>query len=355
VCGYALETLGRDVHVGQQPARASRLHARRPRRGWAVSMVLHARRSPARTLQGLRSFVAYVFRGGAVSEADAIAEAQAALERRRGEMRAAEAPRGGLAPAAAILGALDVELAPVPPVARCACGARMFGRERERGRCDLCADPSACSPLRARVPEVFRWADLEAPLVPPDSEAPVVLEDGRLAARSWLDSGQRLLTIVAEVEGRDDKGKRLMIAQTGAGKTTLAAGVANAWAARGLDFEWISCRDLNPQHGQPERAHEALRRATRAKQLIFDGLGKELGGAGEDAAPGVAVQRKLWMGNLIEELHEATGRTCVFTLDLTSSTLQEAYGSNAFRRLARNPHGTVIRLRRIADMSFDRF
>lgn len=237
-------------------------------------------------------------------------------------------------------------------VSRCACGARLWGPEREAGRCPLCADVTALSPLAARVPALFRWTNLEVPMVPPGGDVPVVLEEGRLAARAWVESGQRLLTIVAEQPGPT---RGSMVAQTGAGKTTLAAGVGNAWAARGLDFEWVSCRDLNPQHGIPERAQESLRRATRAKRAIFDGLGKELAGASDDAAPGVAVQRKAWMTALIEELHELADRTYVFTVDLTSSALNLAHGSNAFRRLARNPHGTVIRLQRIADMTFDRF
>jgi hypothetical protein len=331
--------LPRDVHVHRlPPARKVPvvpyrvLHELRRRTGSALQRLL-----------GGRS-------GATVSEADELARAQAALDRRR-----AERPADRLASAGAVLGALGESVSELgtPSIQRCACGARLvLSHERERGACDACASPPALSPLAARVPALFRWASLEAPLIPPGSAAPAVLEEGRLAARAWLDSGQRLLTITAEVPGERPG---VMVAQTGAGKTTLAAAVGNAWAARGLEFEWVSCRDLNPQHGIPERAQDTLRRATRAKRVIFDGLGKELAGASEDAAPGVAVQRKLWMSALIEELHEQTDRTYVFTVDLTSSMLNAAHGSNAFRRLARNPHGTVIRLQRTSDMTFDRY
>jgi hypothetical protein len=284
-----------------------------------------------------------------VSEADTLARAQATLERRRAEL-----PADRLASAGAVLGALG-ELEPAPALPRCTCGARLvLSHERERGTCDGCASgglrAERARELLERIPAPFRWADLDRPLVPPAAAAPVVLEEGRLAARAWLTSGIPLLTIVAEVQ---EHGR--WVAQTGAGKTTLAAAVARALIGTGEAVEWVACRDLDPTHPNQERARVALRKAETGRAVVLDGLGKELGGSSDAAGPGVAAQRKAWMMRLIHDIHEDTKRRIICTVELTSGPLQDAYGSDFFRRIARSPRATVIRLRRVDALDFSRF
>jgi KaiC/GvpD/RAD55 family RecA-like ATPase len=155
---------------------------------------------------------------------------------------------------------------------------------------------------------------------------------------------------VAEVQS----GGRV-VAQTGAGKTTLAAAVALALLELGHGVAWVACRDLDPTHPDQERARAALRRAETAKVVVFDGLGKELGGASQDSGPGVAAQRKQWVMRLVPEADESEGRRFIFTVDSTSGPLQDAYGADFFRRIARNPRAAVIRLRRTDAIDFERF
>jgi hypothetical protein len=268
------------------------------------------------------------------------------------------AARNGLKAAADVLRALvpAANPPPVPPPRCVSCGGRLFGAERECGTCGTCAAGGSAADRRRelleRIPAPFRWASLGAPLIPPGGLSPVVLEEGRLAARAWVDSDTSLLTIVAEQPGAR-AGE--MAAQTGAGKTTLAAAVARALIERGLSVEWVACRDLDPTHPDPERARRALRRAETGRVVVLDGLGKELGGASGDAGPGVAAQRKVWMMRLIHDIHEDTRRRVIATVEVTSGPLQDAYGSDFFRRLARSPRATVIRLRRTEPLDFSRF
>lgn len=293
-----------------------------------------------------------------MTDAEEIEEAQRALMVQREasalELRRRLGPRSGLGTAAEIVGALagPVEVSPPP---RCRCDARLHGHERERGTCDACAGGGwrgqRAQELLERIPEPFRWANLEAPLIPPGETSPVVIEEGREEARAWVSGSLPLLVIVAEVQAHDKR----WYAQTGAGKTTLAAAVARALIEGGTSVAWVGARHLDPTHPDPERARAALRSLETSPAVVLDGLGKELGGASEEVAPGVAAQRKVWVGRWIQDMHEDTKRRAIVTIDVTSSALIGAYGNDAFRRLARSPRAQVIRLRRTSAIDCARF
>jgi hypothetical protein len=277
-----------------------------------------------------------------VSEADTLARAQATLERRRAEL-----PADRLASAGAVLGALGESVSELgtPSIQMCSCGARIvLSHEAARGACDACALGGWRAERRAQllqgIPEAFRWADIRARLVPPSpAEArAVVTEEGRLAALGWLSTGIRCLTLVGS--------------ETGTGKTTLAAAVAASWAADGLAFDWIHAIELD--WSRPD--HEAnLRRALRAKRLVLDGIGQDLGTARGDT--GMASQRAPGVQNFALEMHQGRGPgRVVLTVDLTRDELSAAYGGGVVRRIASSSNTVqVVRLTRVKRPDYVQF
>jgi len=296
-------------------------------------------------------------------EDQAIADAQAELDRRRLELALDKAnrmrDRGGLGSLAAALGDGVAAPAGLELVGNCVCGASLpRPKPRSLAICAGCVAVEAVterkSVLLERIPERYRWASLDRPMVPPGGTAPVVLEEGRLAACAWiLSTAQRILTVTAEVlNPSTDK----LEAQTGAGKSTLLGGVARAAAELGVDIEWVPARLLDPTHPDQEQAQDARRRAYRASLLILDGLGKELGGASDAAGPGVAAQRKKWMLDFLHDFHEGrAAKRMAIGVEVPARALIAAYGQDSFRRIAREKDVTVIRLRRQDAYDYTRF
>lgn len=270
-----------------------------------------------------------------MSEADELARAQAALDRRRGQVAREErsriAGRSGLGAAADVFAAVAGERVDAPPVARCACGARLLSHERERESCDGCASGGWRAERRAqlleRIPAPFRWADLEHRLVPPGGVAPVVSEEGRGGALAWRTSGAPLLSVVG--------------AETGSGKTTLVGAVACGWAAAGLDFVWMHASELD--WSRPD-AEANLQRALRAKRLVLDGIGQNLGMAPADT--GLAAMRAPGVIHFVTALYEARGPDFVaLTVDLTRAQLEASHGAGVARRIAsRSDRVHVVKL-----------
>lgn len=267
-----------------------------------------------------------------MTEADEIAEAQRLLETNRARARATSP----LAPVADALGTgiRQAEVAPeVLPWRRCGCGARLWGEERERGTCGTCREGGPAAHRRrelvARIPETFRWARLDAPLVPPGKSALVVSEAGRGAALAWRSSDATVLSVVG--------------ADTGTGKTTLVGAVARAWSDDGLDFVWMHASELD--WSRPD-AEENLRRALRAKRLVLDGIGQNLGGALPNS--GLASMRSPGVIHFVTALYERRGPDLVaLTIDLTREQLTDSHGAGVVRRIAsRSNRVHVVKLER---------
>lgn len=216
----------------------------------------------------------------------------------------------------------------VPP--RCACSARLHGHERERGTCDACARGggwSARGELLSRIPKTHRWASLEVPLIPPEKTDLAVSEEGRGAALAWRSSDAFVFSVVG--------------ADTGSGKTTLVGAIARGWADAGLDFDWMHASELD--WSRPD-AEANLRRACRAKRLVLDGIGQNLGGALPDS--GLAAQRAPGVIHFVTALYERRGPELVaLTVDLTRAQLEASHGAGVTRRIvSRSNHVHVVKL-----------
>jgi hypothetical protein len=235
------------------------------------------------------------------------------------------------------------EVPAIELVSRCACGA-LLPRPVPAGlaRCGGClAEESRADDTRqrlARVPPEFRWADIGQPLVPPGGDGgPVVTEEGRAAARAWLDADKRALTIVGW--------------ESGTGKTTLAGAIACSWAAAGLAFDWMHATELDWTNSDHEAA---LRRALQAPRLVLDGIGQDLGTARGET--GVASQRLPGVQRFVLEMHQGRGpQRVVMTVDLTKEELK-TYGGGFVRRIAANSNVVqVVKLNRAKAPDYVRF
>lgn len=225
----------------------------------------------------------------------------------------------------------DDKFDPVELVAVCTCGTKLSRRApRGLALCDGCLSQSAREERRRAatraIPERYRWADLERPLVPPGGEAVVVSEEARTCAAIWLRGQKRTLTLAAKAG--------VSKSTSGAGKSSLAAAVARAAIDAGEAPVWVHAIELSPMRDRP-RAEAAYHRIVRARLAVIDGLGKELGTAGEGRGEGVAAQRIELTVALIQELHAigAEGPRVVWTVDLSGAEISSVYGGDALRRL----------------------
>lgn len=247
--------------------------------------------------------------------------------------------RYGLAPIATAIGAdLRSHDAPLPPARpNCSkCGSRLAGDERSSGVCILCASPGIVTNPAGCIPSRFRWARLDAPLVPPGASSPIAPDNARAAAFEWLGSGVQVLMVV----GKELEDKT---APTGVGKTSFAAAVALAAAGAGWRIIWVRAAELGPMY--PDRHRSILDSIAGAGRVVVvvDGIGKELAGAKIDS--GVITQRIPAMQELIALTYELPKTRFVMTSDITGRMLHDAYGGDAVRRIAKKPNATLIELR----------
>jgi hypothetical protein len=212
------------------------------------------------------------------------------------------------------------------------------------------AGPSACSRCavveaqRARVnreveklPEKFRWARLDAPMVPPDGTLAILSAATQRECLAWLESATQCLFIM----GRPVVVGAVARAPTGVGKTSLASAAGRAAAEVGLPILWVRAAELGPTYRMDH--HEKIRDAIEsigAGLVVLDGLGKELANA--QIGSGVITQRVPAMQEIIARIYELTKTRFVITCDTTGNALEDAYGLDAARRIAEPPNAKRI-------------
>ena len=273
-----------------------------------------------------------------------LAEAQRRLEARRAERPAGRA----LAPAAAVLARLSSDDA-AQPGACSACGDRLFGNHRERGRCEACANPPAPAWSLA-IPERYRWAQLDAPLIPPGETRMVVPEAARLRALAWArgegEGPKNAITIGCVRWAKDEAGNQVMgaggkpqlVSPTGSGKTTLAAAIARYCAEhRRLPLTWVHAGEMRGDYDPPETPKERMRALLRAPLSVLDGLGKELAGA--ENVPGWLPARMTIMQDYAAKMYDRNNGIRIVTLDLPREALAGAYGADLVRRFGKEHKG----------------
>lgn len=233
--------------------------------------------------------------------------------------------------------------APALPTARCsASGCRswlILEREKTRGTCDDCASGGLRrvrdDGLLERIPVKFRWASFDKPMIPPGAATEIVTEDQRMGALLWLASDVQVL-MVAGVELPNGT------TPTGVGKSSLAAALARAAVGEHWRIHWVRAAELGPMYPDRHRTIIDMVEAAGRSIVIVDGLGKELALAKVDS--GVLTQRVPAMQELIALVYERPKTRFIFTSDITGKLMDDAYGSDAVRRIAKKPNAALIML-----------
>jgi hypothetical protein len=199
----------------------------------------------------------------------------------------------------------------------------------------MCSSPKLRPDPYGVIPEKFRWARLEAPLVPPGTSRAIVSDVARAAAAEWLESGRQVLMIAGQPL-RDGA------CPTGVGKSSLAGAVAAGAIGRGVRVVWVRAAELGPMY--PDMHREILDGIARLRAglVIVDGLGKEFALAKQDS--GVITQRIPAMQELIALVYERPSTRFALTSDITGKMLHDVYGGDAVRRIAKAPNATLILL-----------
>lgn len=230
-----------------------------------------------------------------------------------------------------------IESASLEVRAKCSkCFARLAGDERAAGVCITCASPGSVTNPCGAIPARFRWAQLDAPLIPPGSSAEIGSRALHELAFEWIRSTTQVLMI---------HGSKLEdgTAPTGVGKTSFAAAVARACVAVGWRIIWVRAAELGPVYEDRHRPIlDSIAGIGRAV-VVVDGLGKELAGAKLDS--GVITQRLPAMQELIALTYELPKTRFIFTSDVTGQMLKNAYGADAVRRIVKAPNAMAIELR----------
>lgn len=283
------------------------------------------------------------------AEDETLARAQAELERRRAGLDRERLDRlrgrGGIGNVAAALGS-GLAAAEVQLVGACPCGGKLARpAPAALALCPSClsreAEVERRRVLLERIPERYRWADLSRPLVPPGGVEPVVPDAARERAAAWLRGRKRVLTIAAKTG--------VSKSTSGAGKSSLAGAVARGAIEAGEAPVWVHAIELSPMRDRA-RAEAAYQRIVRARFAVVDGLGKELGTAGEGRGEGVAAQRVELTSALMQELHARgnEGPRIVWTVDLTGAEVESVYDGAALRRLIDPSIAECIVLQRLS-------
>lgn len=233
--------------------------------------------------------------------------------------------------------ALRIESAPVEVRPKCPkCKGRLSSDESAIGVCLFCASPGSVTDPYGSIPAKFRWARLDAPLIPPGSSVEIGSRALRDTAFEWIRSATQVLMV---------HGSKLEdgTAPTGVGKTSFAAAVARACVDAGWRVLWVRAAELGPVYEDRHRKILDSVVGTGRAVVVVDGLGKELAGAKLDS--GIITQRLPAMQELIALTYELTKTRFIFTSDVTGKMLKDAYGADAVRRIVKAPNATAIELR----------
>lgn len=210
--------------------------------------------------------------------------------------------------------------------------SRLFGDERETGICRACSEGAVelRGSRRSVIPTWYRWAKLDAPLVPEGWCEPCVPEAARALASSWARGDGKLLTIGGK---------------SGAGKTVLLAAVANAWIDQGKEVLWVHASDLQGDRPDKAQVEEVERKISRAAYVCIDGIGKELALAGVDS--GWIAGRVGPMQRVFETINSrklVPNARFAIAVELSTRDIERFYGVDVSRRIADDRNATVIAL-----------
>lgn len=185
---------------------------------------------------------------------------------------------------------------------------------------------------RLMIPPCFQWARLN------------------LEPFTWRQGGPVVVHPKALEAVRRFRGTMLVLrGATGSGKTSLAAAWLMAQAAEGMSAVFVECIKLPPDAPNQALAGQLLYAARRARAVVIDDLGKDLGGApyGQHLAAYRAAPVCALINEIFSRQRSPQAQRVVITAGLDDDLIRGAYGPDILRRVSPDndhPHKDTLEL-----------